>query len=357
MIAPPGLTPRATGSSPHAKVTRQSQIARSHEPDAAVFKAYWYFAAERHAMYLRRVEGLPGPWTKDPILGSYRFTNSFRASDRVSQYLIRHVQYDCNRSAEDLVLRTLLFRWFNKPQTWELLTAEIGEPTAASFDPGAACDLLARARSQRMTIYSGAYIVPPVPNTGGPKHEGHLRLTRRLLDDGLAERVQATTTLEDLFHVMKAIPGVGDFLAYQLTIDLNYSTVTNHCEDEYVVPGPGALDGLSKVFPSASRRSAPQLIRQMVDEQDHWFSHFGAYFPGLFGRRLQLIDCQNLFCEISKYTRVAFPHVRGVAGRTRIKQGFSPAGPVPPPVYPPKWNLVTAPSPSPMGGRSRSRGS
>src|SRR5258707_9985183 len=39
-------------------------------------------------------------------------------------------------------------------------------------------------------------------------------------------------------------------------------------------------------------------------------------------RRLQLIDCQNLFCEVDKYARVAHPNIAGRTGRTRIKQKF-----------------------------------
>ena len=63
-----------------------------------VFDYYWRFAAERLAIYYRRLKGLPAPWTEDPILAAYRFTNTYRALDRVTQYLIREVQYHPNRS-------------------------------------------------------------------------------------------------------------------------------------------------------------------------------------------------------------------------------------------------------------------
>ena len=51
-----------------------------------VFDSYWRFAAERLAMYYRRLGDPVGPWTDDLILREYRFTNTFRAADRVSQY-------------------------------------------------------------------------------------------------------------------------------------------------------------------------------------------------------------------------------------------------------------------------------
>lgn len=57
-----------------------------------VFDTYWRFAAERLAMFYRRYGEPAGPWTSDSILRSYRFTNVYRAADRVSQYLIAEVQ-------------------------------------------------------------------------------------------------------------------------------------------------------------------------------------------------------------------------------------------------------------------------
>lgn len=58
-------------------------------------------------------------------------------------------------------------------------------------------------------------------------------------------------------------------------------------------------------------------------------------------QRVQPIDCQNLFCEISKYARVAHPELPGKAGRTKIKQGYNHAGRalMPYPFFPPKWGI------------------
>jgi hypothetical protein len=77
----------------------------------------------------------------------------------------------------------------------------------------------------------------------------------------------------------------------------------------------------------------------MADTQDQHFARLGLRFDGLRGRPLQLVDCQNLFCEVDKYARVVHPGVAGISGRTRIKQGyrFDPS-----PVtawFPPKWGL------------------
>ena len=50
-------------------------------------------AVERQRVFYRRLERCPPPWTEDPVLLGNKFTNAYRASDRVSQYLIRRVIY------------------------------------------------------------------------------------------------------------------------------------------------------------------------------------------------------------------------------------------------------------------------
>jgi hypothetical protein len=79
----------------------------------------------------------------------------------------------------------------------------------------------------------------------------------------------------------------------------------------------------------------------VAERQDLEFGRLGLKFDGLFGRPLMPIDCQNLFCEISKYARVAHPEISGTSGRTRIKQKYNPSCPAVPadPFFPPKWNL------------------
>src|SRR5262249_29205124 len=80
-----------------------------------------------------------------------------------------------------------------------------------------------------------------------------------------------------------------------------------------------------------------QIILWMTERQDTEFGRLGIDFPGLFGRPLQAIDIQNLFCEVDKYSRVAFPELK--SNRSRIKSRFTPNGALPEPFFPPKWGL------------------
>jgi len=106
-----------------------------------------------------------------------------------------------------------------------------------------------------------------------------------------------------------------------------------------VMPGPGAKDGLRKCFLSLGDYSEADTIRWVTDRQETEFQNRGVKFQSLWGRPLQLIDCQNLFCEVDKYARVAHPEIAGLSGRTRIKQRFAAHLSLPQPWFPPKWGI------------------
>jgi hypothetical protein len=309
----------------------------------AVYDSYWHFAAKRHAIYERRLADPEGPWTDDPILAAYRFTNTYRAADRVSQYLIRDVQYrpDRSQAPAEIFFRTLLFKIFNKIETWELIEAQLGPVSWQGADLAAIDALLDQAMGRGARIYSAAYIMP-APQLGRTrKHANHLALLARMMDDGLPARVERARSLGEVYDLLSPYPGLGPFLTFQYAVDLNYSNLLDFSEADFVVAGPGALDGISKCFEDTGGRSARLVIEHMAAVQDREFAVRGIDFKGLFGRKLQLIDCQNIFCEISKYARVAHPDVPGVSGRTRIKQSYraSPRA-EPAPFFPPRWGLT-----------------
>ena len=105
------------------------------------------------------------------------------------------------------------------------------------------------------------------------------------------------------------------------------------------MPGPGARDGIRKCFSSLGDLSEVDIIRLMTDRQELEFERLGIEFQNLWGRRLQPIDIQNLFCEVGKYARVKHPEIADISGRTRIKQKFTQTGVLEMPWYPPKWGI------------------
>ncbi len=311
---------------------------RARPRPSALYPVLWRFAAERQRVYMKRLSGETAPWTSDLVLSTYRFTNAFRAADRVSQYLIRMAHADGDASRETLFLRTMLFKVFNRVDTWEAIVDAFGPPVARAFDYQA-CDDLLVARRTTTPIYSAAYIMPSGKRSGEPKHRMHLRLIRDMIADGLPARLSETESLAGAYSLLISQPTLGRFLAFQYAIDLNYTTLMSHPEQEFVVAGPGALDGLAKCFDSLGAFTPAEVILWLTERQREEFECYGLSFVGLWGRSLQPIDVQNLLCEVSKYTRATHPAVRGRSGRVRIKQRFKPVGPLPRPFFPPTWDL------------------
>ena len=307
-----------------------------------VFNTYWRFAAERQAVHFRRLSDPVGPWTTDPILATYRFTNAYRVSDRVSQFLIREVQYREDRAQEprELFFRTLLFKVFNRIETWQLLERELGPLSWACTKLDAIMRVLDKRMARGERLYSAAYIMPAPALGHARKHANHLALIKLMIDDHVPERIRQAPSLRSVFEILLRYPGLGPFLAFQYTIDLNYSSLLDHDEADFVVAGPGALDGIAKCFVHTGGRSPEEVIHWVCDSQEHAFADAGLTFQTLFGRRLQPIDCQNLFCEVSKYARIAHPDIKGLSSRTRIKQMYRPMlDPLPVLMLPPRWGV------------------
>lgn len=303
-----------------------------------VFATYWRYACQRQEIFYRRLLHQTPPWTDDPILRSHRFTNVYRASDRVTQYLVGRV-IPGSLSPRDVLFRTILFKIFNRVATWEELRAVVGEPHVEEFDVDRYDQALTNVLAAGERLYSGAYIMPSPRLGHSHKHTNHLQLLRSMLDDELPERLMYARSMREAYEMLLQYPSLGRFLAFQYVIDLNYGDLLNFSEMEFVSAGPGAISGISKCFQDTGGLSAEDVIRATADMADQEFQNRGLRFLNLWTRPLQLIDCQNLYCEVDKYAREAHPDFRGTSGRHRIKQGYR-RNPMPIEMsYPPKWNL------------------
>lgn len=319
------------------------QVRLSPAKTTAVYDSYWRFAALRQEAFFNRLRGQSYPWSKDPIITRYRFTNVYRASDRVSQYLIKNVIYreDLRTSSDEVLFRIMLFKLFNKIETWELLTSKLGLLTFEEYDFKKYDKILTQAMSNGQRIYSAAYIMPSGKSFFGfeRKHSNHLKLIELMLKKETDKRLSSTPKMQQAFEIIKAFPGLGDFLAYQFLIDINYSTIINFSESEFVVAGPGAKGGISKCFTDTAGLNEVEIIKLMTDRQQYEFERLELPFETLWGRPLQLIDCQNVFCEVDKYARVKHPDIKGKSDRVKIKQSFKINTKPLEFWFPPKWGL------------------
>lgn len=315
-------------------------VKKSLPKKSKVYDTYWKFATERQNIFFNRIDNNE-IWTKDKILTEHKFTNAYRASDRVSQYLIRDVIYGFEQDAKEVLFRILLFKIFNKIETWDSLMNRVGTISYETYDFESYDNVLTDLMNSGKAIYSGAYIMASGRSIYGykKKHRNHLKLIETMMEDDLDEKISNLKSMNSLFDLLKTYPTIGSFLAYQYATDINYSELCDFDEMDFVSPGPGALDGIKKCFSDYGHYNESDIIKYVTDVQDDEFDRLELEFKDLWGRKLQLIDCQNLFCEVDKYARVAHPDVDGISGRKRIKQKFKATNNPISYWYPPKWGI------------------
>jgi hypothetical protein len=310
-------------------------------PRKETYPLYWYFAAERQRIFERRVQGAPDPWTDDRILRQYKFCSVFRAADRVSQYLIRNVAYHPEKNAaEDRLFQIVAFRMFSRISTWNSILEKLERPPLIrDLENGAFVRALEHARRINGGLYTGAFILCANDAFGKKKkHLNHAELLRRMFTKGkLGAALLGAKSLGAVYQMLHEYPLMGDFMSYQIAIDLNYSSYLAFSENDFTQPGPGAVRGLRKAFHDLGDYSPQEAIMWMVDRQQTEFKRHRLTFGGLWGRALHAIDCQGLFCELDKYCREALPQL--ASARTRIKARFSPSSRSISLFFPPKWGL------------------
>lgn len=300
------------------------------------------FAAERQRVLELRRAGAPPPWTRDPVIRDHKFTNVFRADDRVSQHLLREVVCHgkplLRLSDEDCVFRVVLYDFFKRPSTWEALRLAVGEPRLSTDHE----ELAAALDAVRGARYTSAYLMVVAPREGEATNwRNHLRLARRIAADGLVLDA-LLESVEACHRALTRYDSVGNFVATQLALDLNYLALSPHGEG-WVSAGPGARDGLAKVGGRLAAAPPLEAMREVAARADEWCDRAGVPRIRLAGQRpLQVVDAEHLLCEFSKYARARYPGTADPSGRTAIKAGYDAAAarPLPLPVYPPKWGIL-----------------
>lgn len=315
---------------------------RTPIPDKRILYYYFYFMQERMNIFWRSCKNNVYPLTEDPILRDYKFTNVYRACDRVSQYLISHVIYKhIDRfTPEDMLLRILVFKIFNKIETWDYLEKSYGDICIEHFEVEEICRLLSN-RQKSYPIFNNAYMMTGCHQRYDYLPSKHAKWLQMVKDEFIGQRVVnkilKAGSMETVFNLMEQCSFVGGFLAYQYTIDFNYSPYVNFDENSFVKAGIGAIRGIKKCFKDVGN-NYEDAIRYTYEHLDDFRTEFGLdCFKPLPGREPHLIDIQNCFCETDKYLRVKMPDL--LIGNVRIKQRYKKS--VIPITYefPPKWNI------------------
>jgi hypothetical protein len=311
------------------------------KPNDKIFQYYFYFVQERMNIFWNRYDQILH-LTNDNILKIYKFTNVYRAMDRVSQYLIKYVIYNEGTFTEkDVLFRILIFKIFNKIETWESLEENFGTITLDNFNYNAVNKFLTKQKRQS-PIFSNAYMMTgthSLYNHLEYKHEKWLDMVKKeIVENSTLEKIIEAKSLENVYEILRKCSFIGDFLAYQYTIDMNYSPVINFNEDSFVKAGIGAIRGIKKCFEPLGKNNFEDAISYTHENFEILQEKYGyTEFRNLFGRQPALIDIQNCFCETDKYLRAKIPEL--MIDNKRIKQKYKPSKESIDLFFPPKWGL------------------
>lgn len=318
------------------------------------FQYYLYWITKRMEIFWNKYEGKRAPWTDDPILQKYKFCNTYRCLDRVSQYLLSHVIYNGKQyEPEDMFFRILLFKHFNKIETWELLEKEFGDITYETGFENIA-KFLDEKIKEGVSIYGDAYIIGcffyPFPEYAYIKHLSKHRAHFRIWDDEIFQNGHLydfleAQSLEDLYTTFRKMRIHGDFTAQQFAIDMNYSPLFNFSENDFVITGPGSIRGIERTFEDARGCDYVGVIKWVHKNFEELMSHFeketGMEFKPLPNRLPTLIDLQNCFCETDKFLRGMWIETPGVKVKgKRIKHTYLPNKERIEYVFPEKWGVI-----------------
>ncbi|MEI6054319.1 MAG: nucleotide kinase domain-containing protein [Candidatus Saccharibacteria bacterium] len=310
-------------------------------PRKGIYELYWKFAYERQKAFENRANGKPAPWSNDKIIQEYKFCNAYRAADRVSQFLIRNICYSQEKiKSEDKLFQITAFRIFSNINTWQQLVIKLGHsPKLDDLKNNLFEKSLNEIKDESGKLYTGAFILCATnAYERNLKHLNHVELLKDMfLNQKIGKKILAAASLKEIYLMLHSFPLMGDFMSYQIAIDLNYSDLINFSENNFTKAGPGAKRGINKVFQDKNGLSEEEIIIWMVNNQDKEFSSLGYKFNGLYGRKLHAIDCQNIFCETDKYCRVAAPKLK--SNRTKIKSHFHKSAEPIELFFPPKWGI------------------
>jgi hypothetical protein len=269
---------------------------------AAEFFAY---ARERHAIYLRRQMCIPdSQLTKDTILSMYRFCNVFRELDTTTEWFRVNVR-DRYRSTPEVLLATVVFRWFNRWQTgdaifnhrktpdsltdFERLVSEQETPTLT----------LSLMRDTIRTLcgtgpyVTGSYIIK-TPD-GYPKLDGVLWCIGRFMNTtAVLNNVSmnwrqvaqfclqsGNVSLESMWNWLRQHSHIGDFMAYEIVSDLRYTGLLEKAPDimNWANAGPGAIRGLNRIMGRPLEQRKPKEMTCLEMQGLLSYSRSPKYWP------------------------------------------------------------------------------
>lgn len=292
---------------------------------------FFAYARERHAIHLRRAAGEPRPWSQDPIFQTNRFCNIYRELDLTTGWFRKHVR-DPLRNRPEVLLATVIFRWFNRISTGEAIFCQPDLGGETAFDQYlATADISHMRRAIVALCGNGPYVTGSYTiNTrsaglGLSKLDGVLKLIEMWVYHNPDWPVHAADMIEapgkfTLEGFCEAIAGpcLGPFMTYEIACDLRYTALLEKAPDRltWANLGPGAKRGLNRLSDrpleaSIDNEQALEEMRGLLAQ-----SRDARYWPqgGKATQQLatqaaewprwEMREVEHTLCEFDKYERV-----------------------------------------------------
>lgn len=266
-------------------------------------KLFVYWIKERESIRVKKEQGLPKPWSDDPIFQTYRFCNVEREKDTVSIW-IKENWIDPYRDHPNLWFAMIVARLFNWPPTLE----RIGFPTM-NFEILKPLwrDQLKKYRELGNKVFTGAYLV----STNGIKMDKIDYILDRVLtpiwENGRAP-IFYDESLEEYWTFLRQFDGLGSFMAGQVVADLKFTPLLENAPDwmTWAPLGPGSIRGLNRYHgrPVDKSLRQDQGLLEILEQQKLIEDELGWLLPAH--------NIQNCNCEFYKYTKIKYD-----GGRTR----------------------------------------
>jgi hypothetical protein len=256
--------------------------------------AYWI--KEREHVRLEKESGMAPPWTDDPILQQYRFTNVRRMDDKVSQWIWEN-WYKHNIDHENIVVAATLARFFNQPTALELIT----EHVFGKWNPRSIKKLLHAAKASGKTIFNAAYMTKGM--------DGILKVDMVVDVVCIPMRKKPpkidTSSMQKTAEALMGCRCVGSFLAGQITADLRWAmSGTWYDRDSWAPMGPGSKRGMNRIFGRPIK--TPTKPERFQAELEMVIDAMMRALPKPITSRLEAQDYQSCLCELDKYCRALF---------------------------------------------------
>lgn len=265
------------------------------------------FMHRRDYIRFLRAQGKDPPWTNDPILEMYRFTNVRRKDDRVSRWILEHVSPQITEPTLANIQFVALCRWVNWPPTISAIM-EAGHWPSEHLNLPAIGALVDKRTASGVKTWTGAYMIRAQPDHKGGKGEFIAeQVVGRALRRAWPEIwfMLKTRMRRPVWRVLVDCLNWGSFMAGQVVDDLTWTPLLSQPRDDlsWAPQGPGSLRGLNRVLgrPLGTRHDELSWCQEL--QHILWSDPFQK-FQQNHQLLLTLMDAQSCLCEYDKYERV-----------------------------------------------------